>query len=243
MFQNTFFFPEIRTPVAASRRGVALLAIAAALTGAAFENLGAGIALGMAGASIVAHRSDRSSARRLGIVALCYALGWIALVAAPSTAARAQYYRDAFSIPPLSAAYLAKRALDVGHVLATSTGGLAITTTAAAAFALCLGVRARDLVLRRHAALALAVAPSIPIVALAPYTEARSFAGLWMLLLVLAVRAHHLARRRHARLVEVVTAVCAAAWRTASASRKSRSISPGSRISPCTRSTPGILAR
>jgi hypothetical protein len=200
-----FFLPEVRRRVLASRAATTLLAGAAALAGAAFENLGLGITLGLAGACVLARRSDPRGARWLGVVAACYALGWLALLLAPSTAARAQYYRDAFAIAPLSPLWLARRSFDTLRVLATTTGGLALAAAGTAALALLLRVRPRDLIPRGHVALALAVAPSALLVIFAPYTEARSFAGIWAVLLVLAVRAHHLSRRQRPQLVEAIT--------------------------------------
>jgi hypothetical protein len=125
---------------------------------------------------------------------------------ASTTATRMHYYRDTFHIEPHSLAYLARRSLDMLRVLARTTGWLAIPVAAAVALALSLRASLRETVPARHVGLALAALPSVLMVAFAPYTEPRAFAWLWAVLLVVACRAHHVARQRRPRVVETLTA-------------------------------------
>lgn len=143
---------------------------------------------------------------RLLVVTVAYALGWIILVKAPSTALRTQWYYshsgfDGFTLP-----YLLKRALNSAQEFIESSKELLLVvflTAVGSSFTGCLRVlREGNLPLLSFGALA-----ASSLVIAAPYTEARSFSILWITLMIALVRLVSMEMARHSQYHRTVFSV------------------------------------
>ena len=198
-----FFLADVRRRVSASWPTLALFLVLALLAGAAFENLGVAVLLTMVGAIVGIWPSDRPAARRLVFVAASFAIGWLLLVSAPSTAHRVQYYRDVFHAPPLSLGYLVHRSLNVGR-LALETSGLVLVIVAGLLVAAVRCAPERWAAFpRKYWGLVLAATVSVAVLILSPYTEPRAFSWWWATLAIVGLRAVAILQAHRRKRMEV----------------------------------------
>lgn len=155
------------------------------VAGASFENLGPAMLLMMAIQLWRLRQDHVEISRRFGVFAT-YAMGWLALLLAPSTKVRAAFYREAYHIPPWSVTYLLRRGVNVAKAF---VGADALPLLCLCALYVVLRragrkprVDATDLLLLAAAAV------SVCLVIPAPYTEPRAFQFFWAVVLAGVVR-------------------------------------------------------
>jgi hypothetical protein len=213
-----FFFPEVRRLLLRSSWVLVVAVVLAVPAGAAFENVGPAVGLAMLGVTLNVRRHDRPMALRLAAVATGYALGWALLLLAPSTAHRAQYYHDAFNVPPWSLAYLLRRSLNVARIFLETSGPFLGVIAFAAGLAWWRAPDRRKVFPKDLWLLAGTATLSVAPVAFSPYTEPRAFTWFWVALLIVGVRTFDLLRqacgRWAVRVVAIlgVAAVGVSAW-------------------------------
>jgi len=153
------------------------------LAGASFESLPPGMLLCMAFGLWREWRRGGPYLLRLLAVACAYALGWIVLMAAPSTAYRTQWYHEHSTFAGFTLPYLLERTVNSVRTFLGSGRELLFVVMLAVLGSWFTG---RVKVLREGSLLILgfgAVAASAFVIA-APYTEPRSFSILWITLII-----------------------------------------------------------
>lgn len=175
------------------------------LAGLSFENTPVALVIFLLASLALAGR-DAWSVRTLAPV-VATALGWLALVSAPSTTHRRQYYADVFAVPEFGIDYLLRRIEDVWSVFWGSAPALFLLGLAALVW-LCASCRRADVlrVLLLGATAALVVASVVAV----PYTEPRAFSLAWALLFAIVVGGVHHACERAPALRPL--AAVAALW-------------------------------
>jgi hypothetical protein len=182
--------PDLRKRLEESRLALAAWCMVGLAAGLSFESLPPAV---LAYCTFEILRLIRSGVapfrRRLVIPAAFYAVGWAVLMAAPSTTSRANWYRTHFGIRSrwLSPFYLSFRAAQTFETFWSASSVLLLVFLACAALVLVSRHRQALLPGRLLALLAAGVLSSLAVV-VAPYTEPRAFAFLWIAMLTLMTR-------------------------------------------------------
>lgn len=156
--------------------GVVLLAF---LGGLSFENAPVAVIAYMAISLFLQGRQHISLWTIAPIASM--ALGWVLLLAAPSTALRSQYYKDARGLEGYSIDYLLARFVDVVSVFTSTALPLLIAALVSCAYLF----MKRKFRLQVSLMLGTAILVVASVMA-APYTEPRAFLLAWALLLTIA---------------------------------------------------------
>ncbi len=181
-----FVADDFRLTVTRSPYRVAAAAAVALLAGMSFENVPPALLVYFAWRVLRIRRQGGGRIWSLLSLAAVYSLGWIALLMAPSTKLRIAYFNALFHVPMMSFAYLAGRARDVVNVFRLSSFELLVV------FSCCLllgFLRPRAVKKQLLASLEFLLPGllSCASLAFAPYSEPRSFALLWVAMLVSVV--------------------------------------------------------
>ena len=161
-------------------------AVVAFLAGMSFENIPPAFLIYFGWRVIRLRLQGNRKIWSLISLAFVYGLGWVALVMAPSTRLRIGYFKALFKVPEMSLAYLAGRAHNVVEVFRLSSLELLVV------FSCCLLIgflRLRAWKKQFPASLEFLLPGLLSCASLvfAPYTEPRSFALLWVSMLVCVV--------------------------------------------------------
>jgi hypothetical protein len=181
-----FVAEDFRLTVTRSPYRVAAGSVVAFLAGISFENIAPALLIYFGLCALRVRRQRNARIGSLLVLAVAYALGWIALMVAPSTRLRIRFFKVMYHVPPMSPSYLASRALDVAHVLLTSTFGLFAVFSC---FTLIALLRPRVWTKQFLASLEFVLPGLLSCIILvsAPYTEPRAFDLLWVSMLVSVV--------------------------------------------------------
>ena len=180
-----FIAEDFRLFVVRNARGVIALSLTAFLAGMSLENWPPALLIYF-GWRFVCIRREGGKLRGLAIIGFAYALGWIALMIAPSTRYRVSYFQTSLHLPPMSLAYLLIRTHYVVAAFVKSGLELGVVFAICALF-MVLGLRASGREFPAATELLLPGLLSCASVALAPYVEPRAFALAWVSMLVLIV--------------------------------------------------------
>src|ERR1700693_6046071 len=181
-----FVAKDFRAAVTNHPYRVVAAGVVAFLAGMSFENVPPALLIYFAWRVMRLHRRGDEKISSLVSLASVYALGWITLMAAPSTRARFNFYRMQFGAPVMSLSYLASRARRVLDGLLSSSLELLIL------FACCVLFRFVERTPSRKRSLSSLefLFPGLVSFAgavFAPYTEPRAFLLLWVSMLVYVV--------------------------------------------------------
>ena len=166
------------------RDGLVAVAGLALMVGFSFENLPPAIALFVA---LVAALQPAHLRRRLLLIAALVLVGWVALMLLPSTSFRQIFYRERLNAPDLGIGYVIDRAKEVTAQFLESSSVLLVVSSVAA-----FVVLKREGLSPDGKKLALLFVPAVlavGAVVASPYTEPRSFALAWAIMLVFVFRA------------------------------------------------------
>jgi hypothetical protein len=182
--------PDLRKRLEGSRLALAAWCMVGLASGLSFESLPPAVLVYCAFEILRLIRSEKAPfPLRLVSPAAFYALGWAVLLAAPSTTSRANWYRGYFGVRSrwFSPFYLSSRASQSFEVFWNASFALLLVFVACAVLVLVSRHRRALLPGRLLALLATGVLSSLAVV-VAPYTEPRAFAFLWIGMLVLMTR-------------------------------------------------------
>jgi hypothetical protein len=183
-----FVAQDFRLAVTRNLYRVAGAAVVAFLAGMSFENIPPAFLIYFGWRVLRLRRQGHGKTWSLISLAVAYALGWIALMIAPSTRLRIGYFNTQYHVPEMSLTYLAGRARDVASVFCSSGWELLVVFS----FCLLIGLlrlRARRKQLAASLEFLVPGLLSCACLVFAPYTEPRAFALLWVAMLVWVVRA------------------------------------------------------
>lgn len=163
-----------------------LSAFLAILCGLSFENLPPLLVIYVAANSYFSaeDRSRREYAMNDAGIILALCVGWVALMLAPSTSLRTEWYRDHLGYAP-TAWYWVRRVGDVIGRFAVSSGIISVLGFAA------LGLLVRKNGINSQRDILVLLIPAILCVismVAAPYTEPRAFAFAWIVAIVTCTR-------------------------------------------------------
>ena len=175
------------------------------LAGVSFENTPVALVIFLL-ASLALTGRGAWSVRTLAPVAAT-ALGWLALVTAPSTTHRRQFYAEVFAVPEFGIDYLLRRIDNVWSVFWGSSPALFVLSLVALVW-LCASARRSEVL--RVLLLVVTAALVVASVVAAPYTEPRAFSLAWALMFAIVVGGVHYACERAPALRPLAAA--AALW-------------------------------
>jgi hypothetical protein len=160
--------------------------VVAFLAGMSFENVPPALLIYFAWCVIRIHRRGDEKISSLVSLASAYGLGWIALMAAPSTRVRINFYRMQFGAPVISLSYLASRARSVLDGLLSSSLELLILFACCVLFGF---IKPSPSGKRSFSSLEFLFPGLVSLAGavFAPYTEPRAFILLWVSMLVYVV--------------------------------------------------------
>jgi hypothetical protein len=181
-----FVAEDFRLAVTRGPYRVVAAAVPAFLAGMSFENIPPALLIYFGWRVLRVRRQSNEKIWSLILLALAYALGWIALMIAPSTRLRIGYYKAQFHVPEMSFAYLAGRAHDVVGVFRLSSFALLVVFSCCVLIGF-LRLRAWRRQFLGSLGFLLPGLLSCASLVFAPYTEPRSFALLWVSMLVCVV--------------------------------------------------------
>lgn len=164
-----------------------LVTVVAALAGYSFENVPIAISFYMFLSWVISPLRWHLWPCLFPVFAML--AGWYQLISMPSTQYRRAYYQQAHGVEDVGPVYWMQRALDVAEVFFETSGFLLLCALASVAFLFYAIYRYSINVERRALLTILPAFLVISSVAAAPYTEPRSFALAWVIMISFVVEA------------------------------------------------------
>lgn len=176
----------------AATLGMCLIAV---LAGLSFENVPVAVAIYMLLVLLMAADWRRLWPAAMPVAGLL--VGWGALMMAPSTTLRREFYQRMFGVEHVDAGYYIQRGFEISDVFLRTSGELLALALASVGYLLFLRIKGHQYYAASHF---MTVVPAVLVVGslvMSPYTEPRAFALAWALMLAAVVEAAMQLGERH----------------------------------------------